>query len=192
SNQISLSYNISRALSSKRGKTLSLNSAVPHSAETGYERLIAKEREKLDFQQQALLLREEKMNEKESLIEEQRAKIKELKAQIKSDRAEWGKQYKEKNEIVRETGSANYYTVIAVFGKLRYAKDYQQILRREQKAETFVVASDSVGKRQYYFVSTKTCKTWEEAQKEINRLSSSEWKQFLEGNPWIYAKKKES
>jgi type IX secretion system PorP/SprF family membrane protein len=86
------------------------------------------------------------------------------------------------DEDFEKNSSANYYAVLGAFKTLRYAKQFQQIVRRELSLETSVVQKANGS---YFFIYTKKIANRSEALAEMRRLRQIN-STIIVGEPWVY------
>lgn len=128
------------------------------------------------------------LEEQEQVINRQNQEIARLQQEIQNNK-------KEMDSVVRvskidvdneafEHGKVNarYYTVVAAFKTLRFAKEFQQIMRRETSKETSIVQKTNGS---YYFVYTKQIFSREEALVELKQLRQIK-SNLIVGEPWVY------
>jgi type IX secretion system PorP/SprF family membrane protein len=86
------------------------------------------------------------------------------------------------DEDFEKNSSSNYYVVVGAFKTLRYAKQFQQIVRRELSLETSIVQKANGS---YFFIYTKKISNRSEALTEMRRLRKLNTTLFV-GEPWVY------
>jgi type IX secretion system PorP/SprF family membrane protein len=75
-----------------------------------------------------------------------------------------------------------YYTIVGAVKTLKFAKEFQQAIRRELSMETSIVQKSNGS---YYFIYTKQIQDREEALAELKRLRQIK-SSLIVGDPWVY------
>ena len=133
-----------------------------------------------------------KVTENQKTISQQREEVDRLMNTIKDQQEEVNRAIRTLQENVPTVDTTSttgaYFAVVGAFKTLKYAKQYQKIIKRELQMVSSVVQSQRVSGVDYFFVYTQRYDHLSEALQETRRLNTLETKGLIVGNPWVYRK----
>jgi type IX secretion system PorP/SprF family membrane protein len=127
------------------------------------------------------------LKEQQEIVQAQKEEIRHLHEEIERTKREMDSvvnvsRVNVHTEDFEENNAASYYVVLGAFKTLRYAKQFQQIVRRELSLETSVVQKTNGS---YFFIYSKKISSRAEALTEMRRLRQLN-SALIVGEPWVY------
>lgn len=127
------------------------------------------------------------LKEQQAIVQSQKEEINRLHEEIERTKKEMDSVVRASRvnvhtEDFEQNTAASYYVVLGAFKTLHYAKQFQQIVRRELSMETSVVQKTNGS---YFFIYSKKITNRADALTEMRRLRQLN-SSLIVGEPWIY------